>query len=197
MAEWLGGSLQNFLHRFDSGRCLHTCINSSPITQLYTFLHQLKQTKRAGWVRNGVQDPESVAAHSFSLAILAMLYAKKRGLSVEKAIKIALVHDLGESVIGDITPHDGITKKQKHEKELRALNQVFEDLEEKEELLELWHEFEHKSTPEGKLVAELDKLDAYLQAKQYKLEDGVLEEFFDNAFNNMQDPEMLELLKNL
>lgn len=30
---------------------------------------------------------------------------------------MALVHDLGESVVGDITPHCGVSKEEKHKRE--------------------------------------------------------------------------------
>ena len=35
----------------------------------------------------------------------------------DKTIKIALVHDLAEALVGDITPHDGISKEEKHKLE--------------------------------------------------------------------------------
>ena len=172
-------------------------ISGESLQELYEYLHKLKQLNRSGWVRNKVKNSESVADHSFSLAILAMLVAQQRGLNVEKAMKIALIHDLGESIIGDLTPHDGVDKKEKHHREKAALKEILARLQQKEELIGLWQEFEDKSSPEAKLVAQLDKLDAYLQARNYRLPEEGLNEFMNNARENIDDPELSELLDNL
>lgn len=37
----------------------------------------------------------------------------------DKLMKICMVHDLAESIVGDITPHDGVSKEEK-----RSLEEV-------------------------------------------------------------------------
>ena len=63
-----------------------------------------KRLLRTGWVREKVKDPESVAEHSFRVSVLAMVLTDKLGYDLDKnkLIKMALLHDLGEVITGDI-----------------------------------------------------------------------------------------------
>ena len=61
-----------------------------------------KRLLRTGWVREKIKDPESVAEHSFVLSLMALILADYFGLDKEKLIKMAILHDLGELVTGDI-----------------------------------------------------------------------------------------------
>ena len=71
---------------------------------------ELKQLPRTGWVRSGVENPESVAAHSWGMAVLALRLAPKE-LDIEKILSLCLIHDLPEVRVGDLTPHDDISNK--------------------------------------------------------------------------------------
>ena len=61
--------------------------------------------------------------HMYRMAIMAMLYEPDDGQVVDKnkLVKMALVHDMAESIVGDITPFDGITDEKKHEMEMDAM----------------------------------------------------------------------------
>src|SRR5919197_634922 len=69
---------------------------------------KLKQVRRKGWIDRGVSDAESVADHSYRVALLAWALARARGLDAERAMLIGLVHDLAEAEVGDETPYDGL-----------------------------------------------------------------------------------------
>ncbi|MBI4175945.1 MAG: HD domain-containing protein [Candidatus Aenigmarchaeota archaeon] len=61
------------------------------------------RTQFNSWkVLSKIKYPESVAAHSYGTAVLAMVLAKKLNVNQERLIKMALIHDLAESIIGDI-----------------------------------------------------------------------------------------------
>jgi putative hydrolases of HD superfamily len=55
---------------------------------------KLKELKRTGWVESEVSDPESVADHSYRVALLTMVLSDKEGLDTLKAVRISLLHDL-------------------------------------------------------------------------------------------------------
>src|SRR4030042_3960982 len=81
---------------------------------------KLKRNKRKGWVINQIKDPESIAEHVFRATILGwILGRKKKGINIEKLIKMALGHDLCEIYAGDTTPYDSILPKNK--KQLKEL----------------------------------------------------------------------------
>lgn len=122
-------------------------------------LQVLKDSTRHCWLQSGRQ--ESVAEHSWRLAVMAMLVGEEiDGIDTDKLIKICLIHDLGEAITGDIptfnkTKEDEITEREK-------INSLFKSLQGDtgEKLKELFDEFEDQSTREGKLAKALDKIEA-------------------------------------
>lgn len=129
----------------------------------------LKRTPRAGWRRIGVREPESVADHSWRLALMAMLYADLLGLDAGKAMRIALLHDLAEARIGDRLPGEW-TAKRKHARESAALRAMLRPLPPRlrKRYLALWLDYERARSPEARLVAELDKLEMAAQGLAYE-----------------------------
>jgi len=74
---------------------------------------KLKTLKRTGWVNNGVELPESVADHMYRMAMCSFLITDP-ALDRARLMKLAIVHDLAEALVGDIVPHDvRYTKEQK------------------------------------------------------------------------------------
>ena len=70
----------------------------------------------------GIPSPESVSDHMYFMSIMALV-ATPSDLDRSKCIQIAIVHDLAECIVTDITPekYSGITKEQKHELENDAM----------------------------------------------------------------------------
>ena len=70
----------------------------------------LKKIPRQGWIdKAGISesvDPESVADHSnqYSVAVMAMLFGDNAKMDTCKMIRMALLHDIAESITGDLTP---------------------------------------------------------------------------------------------
>ncbi|MDH5624081.1 MAG: HD domain-containing protein, partial [Candidatus Bathyarchaeota archaeon] len=82
-------------------------MTNSSLHNLVEFLEtagRLKRTPRAGWVDAGIQQPESVADHTFRTSIVCMIYADMEGLDQLKLLRMALIHDLPEAITGDLTP---------------------------------------------------------------------------------------------
>ena len=129
----------------------------------------LKQLPRTGWVRSGVDNPESVAAHSWGMSVLAMHLCPEE-LDKMRVIEMCLVHDLPEIEVGDLTPHDDLTNKFEDEKS--AMEKLAP------QWLELFLEYEQQDTPESKFVKYLDKLDMAVMARFYEEQQGLdLSEF--------------------
>lgn len=123
----------------------------------------LKDVPRTGWVRCGVTDAESVAAHSWGVALLAALLCPP-GLDREKVLLMAVLHDLAEVRVGDLTPHDGVSHAEKHRRELAAITEL---LARHPDLLAIWHEAEARETPEARFLKELDRLDLGVTGRRY------------------------------
>ena len=113
---------------------------------------------------------ESIAEHVYGTCILALSIDSefKTNLDINKVIKMLVLHELGEVIIGDITPFDNITPEEKMKKEHEAMREVIGDLVNQEEFLSLLFEFDEKKTKEAIFAHHCDKLEADIQAKVYQ-----------------------------
>ena len=138
--------------------------------KLLNYSHKLKHLYRTGWVKVGVNNPETVASHSWNMALLTIKlsqqYKNEFQYDYDKVIKMCLCHDLAESIIGDITPHES-SYKTKDKIEDKAMYEIATKSS-MPEAYELFLEYTSNSTPEAKLAHDLDKLDMYAQALAYK-----------------------------
>jgi putative hydrolase of HD superfamily len=74
---------------------------------------ELKRKKRRGWLLHKIKNPETTAEHIFHLAIFVWLLGKNKNLNLEKAIKMALIHDICEVYAPDLTSYDAKALKEK------------------------------------------------------------------------------------
>jgi len=158
---------------------------------------RLKRLPRTGWLECLIDEPESVADHSFRTAVLVMVLADLENLNVDKAIRMALLHDLAEAEIGDLTPEAKKVMGEKYARiEKEAFRRILSDLPENlaEYYLSLIEEYRAASTSEAKLVSEADKAEMLLQALEYEDEYGELsrlKRFWETDLDN----DLRELLR--
>lgn len=143
---------------------------------------ELKDERRTGWVLRGIESPESVAAHTWGTATLCLLYAGRAegDIDRDRAVSMALVHDLGEARTGDIaTRADDDTQRvsgeEKETLEREAITDLFAPFEGGDgdrdrdcDLRSLWEEYEARETPTARFVKDMDLLDNCLQALKYE-----------------------------
>jgi putative hydrolase of HD superfamily len=131
---------------------------------------KLKEIQRRGWkVAGGIASPESVADHSFRMAILGAYLADSLGLDPGKVMRMCLIHDISESEIGDLMPEEKISENQHRKEEDRVARSLFETVPPKSGRVFLsdWKELEERKTAEAKLVWEIDKLEMGLTMRDY------------------------------
>lgn len=154
---------------------------------------RLKEVPRTGWLDRGIPaaESESVADHSFGVALLAWLLAPDE-LDRARVVELALIHDLAEAVVGDVTPYDREmlqhldpdTRRnwlnqrhlrsekrsaEKHAAEDAAIASLAAELggERAERLRRRWQELRERETPEARFVKEMDVLETWLQSRRY------------------------------
>jgi putative hydrolase of HD superfamily len=162
---------------------------------------RLKSEPRRGWVlKLGMENPESVADHSYRVALMAMVYCDARGLDAEKAMKMALLHDLPEALVGDSIPGER-APREKRAMESAAMRRLLKDLPQDvaKEYRAVWREFEERASPEAELVKQLDRLESAIQAYEYKRDDPAknVEEFFRRARKGVFDPELVGVIDSV
>lgn len=157
-------------------------MNTDVIKGRLLFLKEaenLKNVIRSSHTSNGRD--ESTAEHTWRLALLALVFEDElKYLDFSKVLKMCLVHDLGETINGDVPA----TEKQNHpNKDIQERNDLLlltQSLDEplRSSLLGLWEEYEAGHTEEAIAVKALDKLETILQHNQ-----GVNPDDFDYEFN--------------
>ncbi|HLU34943.1 MAG TPA: HD domain-containing protein [Thermomicrobiales bacterium] len=189
---------------------------ASDLLQLFRTLQQLKRTKRTGWLDRGIppDETESVADHTLMTALIAWFMAlDDPDLDADRVLKLAVIHDLAEAIAGDRPPYEPHeipkddpealraffsvrrvaspeAQAEKHQAEMEAAKEIFGHLPDstRGEVRSLWEEYEARSTPEARFVKDVDRLEAFLQARAYQREhpDVPLSGFTDMALNGLE-----------
>jgi len=168
------------------------------ILDFFNIAANLKKIPRQGWINKlSLEKPESVADHTYSLAIMGMVFSDLENFNTEKILKIILLHDLAESIVGDITP-DQISKNKKTDLENKAIKKILRKLPQsiQKQYIELWEEYQSNISAEVKIIHQLDKLEMALQAKIYSNEGHSkkkLSSFLKSAKDEITDPKLLKL----
>jgi putative hydrolase of HD superfamily len=155
----------DFIYRDDSKTL------SSSYLDLLLYAGRLKNLPRTGWRLVGIKDCESVADHSYRVILIAMLLGELiNDVDQLKLLKMAVLHDLPESMVTDL-PLAAVQVIGQEEKK-RAESQAWDVLLNGNASLEgwraLWQAFEAGETIEAKLVKIADKLEMYIQAYEYQ-----------------------------
>lgn len=167
----------------------------------YTIL-ELKKTPRKGWKEKvGIDKPESVADHSYGTAIMAMIFSDIEKTDTEKMLKMALLHDLAESITGDFTPNE-ISKENKKIVENEVMRDILSKLPSNiaEPYRKTWQEFQEGKTKESLLMHDIDRLEMAIQAAKYYSEGyskEKLQEFIESAKKEIKSNDLLNLLDTI
>ena len=138
--------------------------------------YDLKDERRTGWQLRGVDDPESVAAHSWGVAYLVLALGERfreelSGVDLDLALRLAVVHDAAEAETGDVATRadstaDAVDREAKVAAEREAMADLAGPLPER--VRDAWEAYEARDSPEAVLVKECDLLDTCLQALTYE-----------------------------
>jgi len=154
-------------------------------------LQRLKRLERTGWTLRGLPNgTESVASHSFGVAVTAMMLADEaqaRGLEVdcERVLRMALLHDWAETRVGDMpkTATNYFGAAARKTAETSAFAAIVRGIGAAEaEYKLLYQDYEQRDSLEARLVKAADVLDLIVEA--YALERAGakgLDEFWEVA----------------
>jgi len=155
-------------------------------------LQRLKRLDRTGWILRGLANgTESVAAHSFGVAVTAMLLAddlSESGIEInlEKLLRIALLHDWAESRVGDMprTATNYFGAEVRRQAEAAAFKDMVSSLKSSGNYLKLYDDYEHRGSLEAKLVKAADIIDLLIQVLALERAGARgLDEFWEVAHN--------------
>jgi putative hydrolase of HD superfamily len=148
---------------------------------------QLKRLPRTGWLRAGIERPESVADHSLRAAMLAWMLAGLEGADPERAATLALFHDSGESRTTDVD-HVGANYLRATSNEQIAVDQAAALPGALAAMLRgLVAEYEARGSLEARCARDADKLEMLLQALEYRQHgNGNMDAFIQSAVTSLR-----------
>lgn len=142
-----------------------------PLSGAAAFLYemgQLKNTPRSGWLLLGIRQPESVAEHSFRVAMVGMILAAMDGADVGRTVALCVFHDGHETRIGDV-PSVGRAYVRTADPEAVTVQQTSGMPEPVAAVVQaMTAEYEATDTPESRLAHDADKIETLLQAAEYR-----------------------------
>ena len=172
------------------------------ILDFFKTAANLKSVSRQGWIdKLSLENPESVADHCFSMAVMSMVISDLENYNSEKVLKMVLLHDLAESKIGDYIPGQ-ISNEEKSKLENDAFLEISKNLPESiaSQYLQIWKEYQESTSAESQLVHQIDKLEMALQANIYHnkgYSKEKLQTFLESASKEITDTKLKELFTKI
>lgn len=145
----------------------------------------LEKEERKGWIRAGVQKPETVAEHTLELIEIGKEVALAHTFSNQESddlLAMLEVHDWPEAILGDKVTlhgaetyeHERVQREEKHVREEAAMRSITASLgAEGERVLSLWLRFERSTDRVAGKAREIDKYQAIERACRYEREQGI------------------------
>jgi putative hydrolase of HD superfamily len=131
------------------------------VLDYYILCNKLKNVVRTGWLNWNVKRErvESIAEHVYGVQMLALAMKSEYEYDIDimKVIYMLAIHELGETIIGDLTQFD-IDKKEKEKIEHEAVHKILSSLIDGDKIEELFLEFDEHKTKEAMFAYECDKL---------------------------------------
>lgn len=167
------------------------------VINYYVLCNRLKNVIRTGWKNWNVKRErlESVAEHIYGtqMVAIAMKSEYEYDIDIMKVIFMIAIHELGETVIGDLTQFE-ISKAEKEKREHEAVHKILGNLLEHDLIEQLFLEFDSHETKEAIFAYQCDKLECDLQCKLYD-EEGCVDLNQQEGNVSMEDARVQKLLE--
>ena len=139
----------------------------SHITRFVFELLHMKRIRNEGIRLIGVEQPNSIAEHSFTAAQIGYVLAKMEGADANRVAAMLIWHDMPEIRIGDIHKIGGRYLTGRKAAEEQILSEQTRDIPFGEDIRELWTACEEREGREGIIAKDADYLDHAFIAKTY------------------------------
>ena len=180
-------------------------MSTEGLLRFSAIVGKLKSVRRGGWISQvGIDEPESVADHSFRCAVVGMCIGDVMGVDTEKLIRMLLLHDIQEALTGDFDYYAkrALGMREIASQQRRAIKDVLSQLpvELARQYLRLWEEYEDEVTTEAILARDLDRIEMVMQALEYERQGydrQKLDAFWVEVEGKIRVPLVQELFKLL
>ena len=138
--------------------------------QIVSFIFEaglLNRFKRSGFDFLGTGN-QNISSHSFRTAVISYILAEKLNADSSKAVLLSLFHDILETRTGDI---NHFQKKYVEKNEMKAVEDIAEDIKELSSLPSFISEFNNGSSIEAEIARDADILELIFTLKE-ELDNG-------------------------
>jgi putative hydrolase of HD superfamily len=159
----------------------------------------LKRIKRSGWWVAGIDDPETVAEHSFRTAVIAFYIAHVEEVDPYKTVTMALFNDIHEARINDLHKMGHYYIEFRDAEKKVFADQIHElDVRVKRALSSMREDYDRQQSKESIAARDADILECLVQAKEY-FENGHLtaKKFFQKAPGHLKTKTAQKLWKQI
>lgn len=163
-------------------------------------IQRLEALPRTGWVVSGVSRPESIAAHSYEVTLVALWIAESipEEVDADQVLRIALLHDVGEALTTDLPSpvKDLIGRQAVHDAEARATGVVLGDA--PSDWSQYATSYREEQTLEVRVVKAADRIQMLARALAYEASgEGDLRRFWEKEYDDYGIPFVRRLLDAL
>ncbi|MBC7836374.1 HD domain-containing protein [Acetobacteraceae bacterium] len=163
------------------------------IDDILTFLRRSKDLETVERYSSSLRDKKNtVAEHSWRLALMTLVIGMECKVRVDtnRALALALIHDLAEAKAGDLDAFDQImggkqVLEDKAAKEEAAMREMTGDLPFGDWVYSMWKEYEDQITVEAKFVKALDRIEGFLHIAENGVEAYIPKEFHADYANKV------------
>ena len=170
--RWMEQELKGFLGLLEEGeRIVHY---PSSVMNLFSTASKVR---RAGWVELGVDGPENIVEHMYNCWLMALLYLpgeyEAAGYDKNTVLKLLLIHDLGETVTGDITRPQKKKNPEFYDSQERAVMQslflsgTYPSAVNLDEYLSLWDAWDEREGINAMIARDIDNLQTVFRFCRY------------------------------
>ncbi|KOB70978.1 hypothetical protein OBRU01_14494 [Operophtera brumata] len=142
--------------------------DQTKILEFLELVGRLKHVKRTGWVICDIDDCESIAGHMYRMGMMTFLLTDENNPTKLDRFRCL-------QIVGDLTPHCGVSPEDKHRQEDEAMQKIAE-------------------------LTDLDRYDMIMQAFEYEKRENKpkkLQEFFTATQGKFNHPYIQDLVKEL
>lgn len=170
--------------------------------ELLEWVERLESLPRTGWLTAGIRQPESVASHSYEVAVVTLWLADRveRSIETERALRIALLHDLAEALLTDLPKpvKTFVGSEVIADAESRAADRILEEL--GDGWRDAVEEYRDQSSDEARLVKAADRIQMMAKALTYDAQNrGDVRRFWEGReeFGDFGFPLVGEIFRSL
>lgn len=170
----------------------------TPIESLLGFARRadrLESLPRTGWLFGGVVAPESVSSHIYQTSLIALWLAEELQADVERVLRIALLHDVGEAILTDLPrpTKEFVGRETMIKAERSAVEHVLVGM--PTTWGDAYEEYENAATLEARIVKAADRIQMLVKASIYDAQNrGDVGRFFEIPDHDFGIPIVGEIL---